>query len=418
MKAFPRDFLWGASTASHQVDGHAPDQWTVWEHQHAVQQAESAGKRYSKLLHWKTIRPYATKAKNYISGDGVDHFQRYKSDFDLLNELGLNAFRFGIGWSRIEPKQGKTSKAAIQHYHEYIAELRRRNIEPVLNLWHWTMPVWFTEMGGFEKRKNVQYFEQHVERIIKEFGTEVNYVITLNEPNVYTSLSYAVGMWPPGKKNPVVAFRVYRNLAYAHRRAYRIIKDFAPGIQVGVAHNIENVQPISKRWYNYPVVSLIRYFWAWWFLDRIKNDIDFIGVNYYFTTYYTWYGRRCNPDKPQNDLGWYMEPTGIGKVIQAVHDRYRKPIIITENGLADARDIHRQWWLEKTLGALRSAMRSGVNLKGYLHWSLLDNFEWADGWWPKFGLVEVDRKNMRRQIRPSAKWLAKVLKGQSTDKPK
>ena len=229
MKGFPRDFLWGASTASHQVDGNAPDQWSEWERHHAGAQARNARRRYSHLPGWKLIKPYASKAGNYISGDGVDHFQKYKSDFDLAQDLNMNAFRFGIGWSRIEPEEGKISQEAIDHYHKYIAELKKRGIEPVLNLWHWTMPVWFAKKGGFEKRGNIKYFERHVERVAKEFGDEVRYIIVLNEPNVYTLLSYALGMWPPSRKNPLLALRVYRNLIHAHRRAYRVIKEYAPG---------------------------------------------------------------------------------------------------------------------------------------------------------------------------------------------
>jgi beta-glucosidase len=152
------------------------------------------------------------------------------------------------------------------------------------------------------------------------------------------------------------------------------------------------------------------YIGNWWFLDRIKDSLDFIGLNYYFTEYRNWWGKTANPKSPINDLGWYMEPSGIYPLLIKLWNRYKKPIIITENGLADAKDTHRQWWLQETIQALQKALADGVDLRGYLHWSLLDNFEWAYGWWPKFGLVAVDRETMRRTLRPSAKWLAKTIK--------
>src|SRR5262249_55831933 len=149
-----------------------------------------------------------------------------------------------------------------------------------------------------------------------------------------------------------------------------------------------------------------RYFWNWWFVNRVKRYQDFVGFNYYFTDYYRGFGR-ANPKLPVNDLGWYMEPEGLYPIIMRIWSHYNKPIIVTENGVADAHDQYRQWWLEETIVALERALSEGADVRGYLHWSLLDNFEWKYGWWPKFGLVAVDRAHgMKRTIRPSAKWLA------------
>src|SRR3990167_7518539 len=163
--------------------------------------------------------------------------------------------------------------------------------------------------------------------------------------------------------------------------------------------------------------KIMRYFWNWWFYRRIRKQQDFVGFNYYNTDYYTGLVKLKNPTTPLNDLGKYMEPEGLYPLLLRAWARYKKPIFITENGVADARDQYRQWWLEQSIIAMERALSEGVDVRGYFHWSLLDNFEWAYGWWPKFGLVEVDRANgMKRTIRPSALWFAgKIKKLKDTD---
>src|SRR5512139_2764276 len=175
-KAKPKQFFWGASTASHQVEGHTQNQWSVWERQRAEQLAKTAHKRYGWQPNWKDIEAQATNPANYISGHGVEHFEHYQEDFDILKKLNLNAFRFSIQWARLEPEEGKWNPAAVEHYKKYIHELRARHIEPFLNLWHWTMPVWFTDKGGFAKRSNIKYFKAYVQKIAEELLDEVDYV--------------------------------------------------------------------------------------------------------------------------------------------------------------------------------------------------------------------------------------------------
>lgn len=419
-RIFPKDFLWGASTASHQVEGGTYNQWTVWELEHAKKLAATASERLHWVPAWEEIKDEARDPENYLSGKGVKHYELYKHDFDIVQKLNLNSFRFGIEWSRVEPEEGAWSIEAFRHYKEYIDELLKRDIEPVLNLWHWTMPVWFTEMGGFEKRKNIKYFERFVKKVCDELQIKkLKYVITLNEPNVYASFGYITGEWPPSEKSMFTFLKVYYNLTVAHKRSYKILKRCNRKLQIGVAAQLANIKPkhptsildmIAVRW--------MRYFWNWWFLNRIKRQQDFVGFNYYFTDYYRW-GRVSelkkgvfysqNPDEPKNDLGWYMEPEGLHPLLVRVWDHYKKPIMVTENGLADGNDTHRRWWIEETIVAMERALSEGVDVIGYQHWSLLDNFEWAYGWWPKFGLVEVDRKTMKRKIRPSAKYYADMI---------
>jgi len=408
---FPDDFLWGASTAGHQVEGGNYDQWTVWELAHANDLAKTAEKRLGWMPDWDKHKKAANDPENYVSGKGVDHYHRYKEDFDIVKQLNLNAFRFSIEWSRLEPEEGAWDRAAIDHYHNYIAELKKRGIEPVLNLWHWTSPVWFEEQGGFTKSSNIGYFLKFVTKIAEEFKDEVRYILTINEPNVYAANGYLIGEWPPQKRAPIKAFKVFWNLKKTHKYSYRILKEQNPVFQIGIAHNMSNSQP--KRPNNLLdklVARASAYGWNWWFLNRIRRHQDFVGFNYYMTNYYRGF-KLSNPKHPTSDLGWYMEPKGIEQVINQTWKRYKKPIIVTENGVADTKDQYRQWWIKETMHALVRSRSSGVELIGYMHWSLLDNFEWAYGWWPQFGLVHVDREDgMKRTIRPSAKWWAAQLK--------
>jgi beta-glucosidase len=410
-REFPPNFFWGASTASHQVEGGNHNQWSVWELAVAKEQARTAHQRLSWLPVWHDIKEQAENPDNYVSGAGVEHYKRYQEDFKLLKELNLNSFRFGIEWSRIEPKEGQWDEKEIEHYRNYIAELRKQKIEPFLNIWHWTLPVWFAEKGGFRHKANLKYFDRFVEKVGQEFCEDVTYVITINEPNVYVSFSYFSGEWPPNEKSIWNTLKVYFNLVAAHKRAYRILKKQRPSLMIGIAAQLANIQ--AKRPHNYGdeiTTKWMRFMWNWWFLNRIKKQQDFVGFNYYFSDYYRGF-KRDNPKVPLNDLGWYMEPEGLYPLLLRAWAHYRKPIVVTENGLADADDQYRQWWLEETIVAMERALSEGVDLRGYFHWSLLDNFEWAYGWWPKFGLIEVDREHgMKRTMRSSSRKFARIVK--------
>lgn len=414
---FPKDFLWGASVSAHQVEGDNHNQWTVWELAHANQMAKTAHKRMSHLPIWPLIKKQAEDSSNYISGKGIDHYRRYKEDFDLAKDLNLNALRFGIEWSRLEPSEGQWDEEAIEHYRDYIKELKKRGIEPVMNIWHWTLPVWFSEKGGFKYRSNLKFFARFIQKIADEYAGQLKWIITLNEPNVYGTYGYLVGeplsgRWPPAEKSYTSFMRVYWNLVKAHRLAYGILKKANPSLQIGLASQLANIQ--AKRPHNQLdelTTQFMRYIWNWWFLRRVRLQMDFVGFNYYFTDYYTELGKRKDPKLPLSDMGWYMEPEGLYPLLLSVWRRYKKkPIIITESGVADAQDEYRHWWIEESIVAMERARSEGVNIRGYFHWSLLDNFEWANGWWPKFGLVAVDRENgMKRTIRESAKWFAKQI---------
>ncbi len=276
-----------------------------------------------------------------------------------------------------------------------------------MNLWHWTLPVWFAEKGGFEKKDNLKYFDRFVKKVTDELLDEVTYVLTINEPTNYAVFSYFLAEWPPQKKSALSYLKVLWNLKEAHKRAYKIIKTKEPAAQVGAAAILANIQAKHPRSILDTISTrIMRYFWNWWFLRRIRKYQDFIGLNYYFSDYYTGLGKRDNPSIPSTDLGWYAEPEGLYPIVLRTWSKFKKPIFVSETGLADAADEQRRWWIQENIVAMERALSEEVDLRGYMHWSLLDNFEWAYGWWPKFGLVKVDReKNMKRTPRASARWL-------------
>jgi len=421
---FPKNFLWGASTSGHQVEGGNHDQWTVWELAHAAELARTAEKRLSTLPSWERIKKQATNPNNYISGRGVDHYNRYQDDFKLAKQLNLNSLRFAIEWARIEPEEGVWDEAAIEHYRQYIKEMKDLGLEPVMNIWHWTMPVWFCDKGAFKESKNLKYFYRFINKIAADFAGELKWVLILNEPNVYTTFGYLTkeptsGNWPPGETNLASFIKVYLNLMRAYKKSYKILKTANPNLQISLASQLANIQ--AKRPHNEideMTTRLMRYFWNWLFLRRVRKQMDFVGFNYYFTDYYKGIGKRQDPTTPLSDMGWYMEPEGLYPLLLSVSRHFKgKPILITENGVADEMDEYRRWWIEESMVAIEKARSEGVHILGYFHWSLLDNFEWENGWWPKFGLVEVDREhNMKRIIRPSAKWFAERIEKLSSSK--
>lgn len=406
---FPKRFLWGAATAAHQIEGNTHNQWTVWELENAKSKAAQAEYQLNDLENWEDIRAQAKDPDNYVSGELADHYALYLQDFDLLETMGMNSFRFSVEWSRIEPEEGVWNASAIAHYKQYVAELKKRNIEPVMTLFHFSLPVWFTDKGGFEKRSNVKHFVRFAEKIVREIGTDVKYIITINEPEVYAFESYYLGHWPPNQRSKWKWWRVINNLCYAHRQAAKVIHQINRRYEVSIAKNSGYFYAGDDAWLSRMSAAIMQYFQDDYVLKKVAKQCDFLGVNYYFS--YRVYGYRIhNPDEKVSDLGWDASPVNIEHALRRLHEKYHLPMIITENGLADSSDTHRQWWISQTLIGMQRAMDHGVKLKGYLHWSLLDNFEWAHGKWPRFGLAAVDYDTKKRQLRPSARWFGKVIK--------
>ncbi len=407
--SFPKRFFWGVSTSAHQVEGGNYNQWSVWELENARALSQKAPYQAKYLPKWDDVKPEATDPANYVSGAAVDHYNRYSEDFAYARAMNMNAFRFSIEWSRVEPEEGAWNVEAIQHYREYIQDLKAKGLEPFVTLWHWTMPLWFVQKGGFEKRANVHYFVRFAEKIMQELGNDFRYIITINEPETYIAQGYIEGNWPPMQQHKLTALWVYLNLARAHRQVYKAVKTKSRKFIVGLAKNSAHQYAGDDA-----RVSRIAAKVATWgadnfFLNRVKRQLDFIGVNYYFTNRFLGY-KVHNPGERVSDLGWDMQPQNIEFVLERLWKTYKLPLIVTENGLADRDDENRKWWIGQTLLAMHRALQKGVKLEGYLHWSLLDNFEWASGFWPRFGLLAVDPKTKKRLPRSSAKWFAKLLK--------
>lgn len=406
---FPKRFLWGVSTSAHQVEGGMNNQWTEWEQHSAQSLAAQAPYQYGDLDNWKNIKKDATRPENYISGNTVDHYHHYREDFALARKLNMNAFRFSIEWSRIEPRDGEWDAEEIEHYKQYVMTMKDAGLEPVVTLFHFTLPIWFAEMGGFTKRANVKYFVRFAEKIVLELGVKIKYIVTINEPEVYAFESYFAGHWPPQMNSRYQFVRVLHNLALAHNRASDAIHRLNRRYKVSIAKNSAYFYGGDDAFLSRRSADIAQYFQDDYFLKKVAKRCDYLGVNYYFSNRI--YGYRLhNPDETMSDLGWDMAPADLEQSLERLWNKYHLPIIITENGLADADDEHRVWWLKHTMVAMQRALTNGVQLEGYLHWSLMDNFEWDKGFWPKFGLARVDRLTMERVPRPSALWLKNTLK--------
>ena len=415
---FPNRFLWGVSTSAHQVEGNNHNQWTEWEKDNAKSISAQSSYQFGDLDSWPSIEKAATNANNYISGKTADHYNRYSEDFSIAaKQLHMNAFRFSIEWSRVEPKEGVWDAKEIEHYKQYIQTMIDEGLEPIMTLFHFTLPVWFAEKGGFEKRGNVKDFMRFVEKIMTEVGKDVRYVLTINEMEVYTAMSYKTGLWPPNVRSTMRGFRVLNNLIYAHKKASKLIHRLNRRHKVSCAVNVSNVFAGDDALLSRTAARIIGFGRNGYVLRRIRRYSDFIGVNYYFSDRV--YGYRIhNADNHISDLGWNMKPSHLEYALEYVAHTTKLPILITENGVADEKDQYRSWWLNETIKAMKKSMKNGVTLIGYLHWSLLDNFEWREGAWPRFGLVEVNYKTYERSIRPSAKKLAAYIKSIKTSNAK
>ncbi|MBI4426263.1 MAG: glycoside hydrolase family 1 protein [Candidatus Kerfeldbacteria bacterium] len=386
---FPEGFLWGAATSAHQVEGDQDNDWTAWEKLGRIKDGS-------------------------VSGAACEHWTRYQADFDLAKELHHTAHRFSVEWSRIEPREGEWNEAALAHYRDVVRALRQRQIEPFVTLWHFTNPRWLAERGGWEHPDTPRLFARYVGRVVEALP-DVRFWITVNEPNVYALLSYFVGEWPPEVRSWRRALNVLHRLAAAHAQAWRAIKAAQPDAQVGSALNLVDYR--SERPHNVldRVSTLIS--------DRIYNHRwlrmtasyeDFIGVNHYLQQRIR-FGSVRRPiiaapqEQPLTDFGWKMNPPSMYRVLRLAGS-YGKSLYVTENGLADAHDRWRQRFIRDYLGYVHRALQDGVDIRGYFHWSLLDNFEWREGFSKRFGLVAVDFTTQRRSIRPSARWFAEVCR--------
>lgn len=406
--SFPQGFLFGAGTSSHQVEGNTNNDWTQWEKQTARKRAQESIARFSHVPHWTDLQKEAANPHNYISGIACDHYRRFEEDFDIAQSLGHNAHRFSIEWSRIEPSEGVFDEAAIEHYRKVLRALKQRGMTPFVTLWHFMLPVWLAEKGGLESTDFPKYFKRYSEKIAQTLGEDIPFWITLNEPDVIASHAYLRGEWPPQKKSFVSFIRVVHHLISAHKQSYTVIKQFFPKAQMGIAKHQVAFEMAHDTHINRLLQKTAHYFWNQWFLNRIRHHQDFIGLNHYGRNVID-NGFGKNPNERVTDFGWEFYPESLYQALMELKP-YDKPIYITENGLADASDILRQEFIPRALACVHKAIADGADVRGYLHWSLLDNSELARGFWLRFGLVEVNYATQKRTCRPSALAYAEICK--------
>ncbi len=380
---FPEGFLWGSATSAHQVEGNnINSDWWEWEQTH-----QPPEKRSDKAC---------------------DQYNRFEQDFDLIKSLNHNAHRLSIEWSRIEPKEGQFDSAEIEHYKKVLKALKDRGITVMLTLWHFTLPKWVADKGGWENGETPGYFERFVKKIVPEISEYVDLWVTLNEPGVYIYETYIERVWPHAKKSVLGQIKAFLNLASAHKRVYKYLHQrFPAGKPVGMSNNMLSFASYHKHSIREQIaVAFNDLFVNHLFYMFTKGTHDFLGINYYFHM-----RLKKNSLTPGSmgmaqqthdisDLGWEVYPEGIFDVLTDLADDL--PIYITECGIASTNDDRRNRFLISYLQEVARAVKSGVNVRGFFYWSLIDNFEWHLGFEPKFGLVEVDYSNLERHIRPSA----------------
>ncbi|RKY33316.1 MAG: glycoside hydrolase family 1 protein [Candidatus Omnitrophota bacterium] len=401
MLEFPKDFYWGAATSAYQVEGNNTNSdWWQWEKSVGLEE---------------------------VSGEACRHYQLFKEDFDLARSLSHNAHRLSIEWSRIEPQEGQFCEEELEHYIEVIKALKERRLEPIVTLHHFTTPVWFAQLGGWQSKKGVALFLRYIEKVIIALSRNVRFWVTINEPIVYIYFSYILGQWPPQVMSFPAARQVEKNLISCHIKAYRLIHDIYKRNNliepsVSIAHNMQAFVPCSHnlknilatylrdRIYNFSLVeNLIRH-----------RSLDFIGINYYnrslvdvekwrFKNLLMDVCRHGHSKLPKNFLGWDIYPEGLFTLLIKLK-KYKLPVFIMENGICTEDDNLRWGFIREHLESLNLAIKKGVRVLGYIYWSLLDNFEWDKGFTPRFGLIEVDYSNFRRTVRDSARRYAEVCK--------
>lgn len=437
---FPQDFLWGSATASYQIEG-----------------ASLLDGRGECIWHRFSHTP--GKIKNGDTGDvACDHYHRYKEDVALMKRLGLQSYRFSIAWPRVIPAgTGATNPAGLAFYDRLVDELLAAGIRPFVTLYHWDLPQALQDRGGWENADSPQWFADYTRLMAARLGDRVKDWITINEPWVVAFLGNLIGEHAPGKQDIVAAYRVAHHVLLAHGLAVPVIRSAVPDARAGIALNINYLDGASDseadqqaavrqdgyvaRWFldplyrgHYPadIVEWLGHTLAGLDLDAVKVaavPTDFLGLNYY-----TRNTVRASDEPPFNmsmvrhdeaphtEMDWEIYPDGLRKLLIRLHTDYAPgPIYITENGAAFndlppvngiVEDPQRVEYLKAHFEAASEAIAAGVPLKGYFVWSLMDNFEWAQGYTKRFGIVYVDYPTQRRTPKRSALYLQQVIEGQ------
>ncbi|ADP81432.1 glycoside hydrolase family 1 protein [Pseudofrankia inefficax] len=401
MSTFPDGFLWGAATAAHQVEGGNvnADLWAA---------------------EWAPNSHFAEP-----SGDACDHYHRYPEDIAILADLGLNAYRFGVEWARIEPEEGYFSRAALDHYRRMVGTCLDHGVTPVVTYNHFTAPRWFAAAGGWSGAAAVDRFARYAARVTEHIGDLVPWICTFNEPNV-VSMMVHLGLVPAAAREdglglsdgagapaerpratgswPAPSVEV---MAAAHRKAVEAIKSGPGDAAVGWTLALIDLQPADG---GEDRCAAVRQATELDWLD-VSRDDDFVGVQTYTRERIGPAGLLPVPDGvPTTQTGWEVYPRALGHAVRLAAGHAQVPILVTENGMATADDDARVAYTAGALEGLAACLADGVDVRGYLHWTLLDNFEWTSGFAMTFGLIAVDRTTFTRTVKPSARWLGDVAR--------
>jgi beta-glucosidase len=409
MPAFPADFLWGAATAGHQIEGNNVRS-DIWAMEHV------------------SPAPFVEP-----SGDACDSYHRYEEDIELLSQSGLNTYRFSIEWSRIEPEKGQFSRAELEHYRRMIRACQTRDITPVVTLNHFTTPAWFARDGAWGQPDAAGLFERYVRYTVGALRDEVTWWITFNEPNA-GALLLATGSLPlgaaaddlaeaqralmaqfaanvggtPGVATmaiPVLAQDAVENVFAAHRLARAAIKEIAPTSKVGWSIAVHDFQAVNggEARRDEILSQAIHPYWA------AAREDDFVGVQTYTREVYGPEGRVMPATTADAFLtGWEYYPPALGHTVAAAAAYTGVPVLVTENGMATADDEARIRYTRGALEGLEEARQGGARVLGYIHWTLIDNWEWHSGFAMTFGLIAIDRETFARTPKPSLAWLGQV----------
>ncbi len=401
---FPPDFTFGVATAAYQVEGHIENDWSEWER---------------------------TKPLKHCAGAAVDHWNRYQDDYRLARDVGAEAFRVSLEWARIEPERGRIDQQALDAYRTRLLAMRATGLRPVVTLHHFTHPSWFHAQTPWHSPESVTAFRGYARACSEVLRGLDALVLTFNEPVVLMLGGYVKGFIPPGLVEPRLALPALANMARAHVAAREELHAAIGPVPVGTSQNMLAFTA-DRRWHplDHALVRLADIAYNHAFLEALctgtltvrmpglinaraeiaggRDSLDFVGVNYYTRARLRFVPRRPFFEfhyrdpflRGLTDIGWEQYPEGFGHLLQEVR-RYGKPIWVTENGIDDRRGDRRSAFLHAHWRELLGALGTGADVRGYLYWSLLDNFEWLEGWGPRFGLYHVDFATLQRTPTPA-----------------
>ena len=381
---FPDGFLWGTATAAHQVEGNNwNNDWWAWEHNPQSRCAEP-------------------------SGDAIDHYHRYADDIRLLAELGFTTYRFSLEWSRIEPEDGEFSRASLEHYRRVCAACHENGITPIVTFHHFTTPRWVAHLGGWEEPDTSARFARYAERAAQALGDLIGWACTFNEPNIVAIAGYLSGAFPPGRRDAALRRAVNDIFIDAHHKSVDAIKSGPGDFPVGLTLAMTDYQPVDggeqRR-------DRIRLNMEDVYLEAARSD-DFIGVQTYSRNRVGPDGVVAVPDDAEKTLmGYEFYPEALEACVRRAWEvTDGVPVLVTENGIATDDDTRRVEYVRRALRGVRNCLDDGIDVRGYTYWSAWDNFEWAAGYRPTFGIIAVDRDTFERKPKPSAHWLGNVAK--------